>query len=186
MFRTIIQIVAALGALALLAGPIATPAAADDIRAGALQISAVWARATPKGASIGGGYFKITNTGNTPDRLIGGTSPVSEKFEIHEMSMDNGVMKMRPVTAGIEIKPGQTVELKPGGFHVMLVGLKQQLAQGQHFKATLIFEKAGKVDVDFAIVGIGAMNADGGSTQGSHGGMSGMPSMPGMGDTKMK
>jgi len=176
MFWKILFTFALFGALAATAG-------AEDIKVGDLQISTAWARATPKGAAIGGGYLKITNTGNSPDRLIGGASPVSDKFELHEMSMDNGVMKMRPVAGGIEIKPGETVELKPGGFHIMLVGLKLQLAQGQHFKATLMFEKAGKVDVDFAIAGIGAMNADGGSMQGSQGGMSGMP---GMGNMKMK
>ena len=69
------------------------------------------------------------------------------------MKMDNGVMKMRPVEGGLEIKPGQTVQLDPGGYHVMLMGLKQPLKEGEHFKATLEFEKAGKVDVDFTIAG---------------------------------
>jgi copper(I)-binding protein len=71
-------------------------------------------------------------------------------------------MKMRPVAGGLEIKPGQTVELKPGGYHVMFVGLKQQLTQGQHFNVTLEFAKAGKVDVDFAIEGLGAVHGGGG------------------------
>jgi hypothetical protein len=83
------------------------------------------------------------------------------------------------VTGGLEIKPGQTVELKPGGYHVMLMGLKEQLTQGQHFKATLEFAKAGKVDVDFAIEGVGAQT-------GSMPGMSGDHAMPGMGGMKMK
>ena len=74
------------------------------------------------------------------------------------MKMDNGVMKMRPVAGGLEIKPGQTVKLDPGGYHVMFMGLKQQLKEGEHFKATLDFAKAGKVDVDFTIEGIGAMS----------------------------
>jgi copper(I)-binding protein len=72
------------------------------------------------------------------------------------MSMDNGVMKMRPIAKGLEIMPGQTVEFKPGGYHVMFVGLKKQLTQGEHVKATLQFEKAGKVDVDFTVESIGA------------------------------
>ena len=75
--------------------------------------------------------------------------------------MDNGVMKMRPVEGGLEIKPGQTVKLDPGGYHVMLMGLKQQLKEGEHFKATLEFAKAGKVDVDFTIEGMGAMSIGG-------------------------
>jgi copper(I)-binding protein len=139
---------------ALLAG--AAPVSAGDVMAGPLKISAAWARATPKGASIGGGYLTITNTGSTPDTFVGGSTPISGKLEIHEMSMANGVMKMRPVSGGIVIKPGETITLKPGGYHLMFVGLKQQLQQHGQFKATLEFEKAGKVDVDFSIAGIGA------------------------------
>ena len=82
-------------------------AQAEDVTVGSSKLTAAWARATPKGATVGGGYFTITNTGNAADRLVGGTSDVSNRFEIHEMSMDKGVMKMREVTSGIEIKPGQ-------------------------------------------------------------------------------
>jgi copper(I)-binding protein len=149
-------------------------AAADDIKVGALQLSAPWARATPKGAAVGGGYLKITNTGTAQDRLVGGTTSISGRLEVHEMSMSGNTMKMRQLTNGLEIKPGATVELKPGGVHIMFVGLKQQLQQGQHFKATLQFEKAGNVDVDFSIAGIGATNAGAGhdAMPGmSHGGM---------------
>jgi periplasmic copper chaperone A len=145
----------ALTVAAFLAAWAAVPAQAEDVTVGSLKISAAWARATPKGASIGGGYMKITNSGAAPDRLVGGSIDAANRFEVHEMSMDNGVMKMRPVSKGLEIKPGQTVELKPGGYHVMFVGLKQQLKQGDHFNAQLMFEKAGKVDVDFAVEGIG-------------------------------
>lgn len=141
---------------AVFAALLALPAHAEDVTIGALKISAPWARATPKGAVVGGGYLTITNTGNSPDRLVSGTTDVSRRFELHEMSLDNGVMKMRGVGQGVEIKPGEKVEFKPGGYHVMFMGLKQQLVQGQHFKATLQFEKAGKVDVEFAIEGIGA------------------------------
>jgi copper(I)-binding protein len=155
-------------------------AGADDVKVGALQISAPWARATPKGASIGGGYLKITNTGALPDRLIGGSTPISGKIEIHEMSAaPGGVMKMRELSGGLEIQPGQTVELKPGGAHMMFVGLKQQLSQGGHFQATLQFEKAGKVEVDFSIAGIGATTAAGNAPG------SGMPGGD-MGGMKMK
>jgi len=97
----------------------------------------------------------------TPDRLVSGSTDVSSRFEIHEMSMDNGVMKMRPVAQGIEIKPVQTIELKPGSYHVMFVGLKKPLAQGEPVKATLVFEKAGKVDVTFTVEGIGAQTGGG-------------------------
>jgi periplasmic copper chaperone A len=145
---------------------------ADDVKVGSLDISTPWARATPKGAPIGGGYLKITNAGTTADRLLGGSATISGKLEVHQMSMSGGVMKMRPVSGGVEIKPGETVELKPGGMHIMFVGLKQQLQQGQHFKATLQFEKAGTVDVDFSVAGIGATSA-GGSDHIPHG-MGGM------------
>jgi copper(I)-binding protein len=161
MIRTFYSIAAA----ALIFATLAVPANAEDVTAGALKISEPWARATPKGASVGGGYMKIINTGSTPDRLVGGATDIASRLEVHEMSMDKGVMKMRMLPSGIEIKPGQTIEFKPGGYHVMFMGLKQQLVQGQHFKATLQFEKAGKVDVDFDISGIGA------SAPGMSGGM---------------
>jgi periplasmic copper chaperone A len=141
---------------AIVAAWAAIPAQAEDVTVGSLKISAPWARATPKGASVGGGYMKITNTGTAPDRLVGGSTDIASRFEIHEMKMDGSVMKMRPVTGGLEIKPGQTVTLDPSGYHVMFVGLKEQLMQGNHFKATLEFAKAGKVDVDFSVASIGA------------------------------
>jgi len=160
MIRTII-----LGTALAIA--IARPATAADVTAGDLKIFAPWARATPKGASVGGGYLSITNSGDSSDRLVGGSTDVSKGFEIHSTQMENSVMKMRPVTGGLEIKPGQTIELKPGGYHVMFVGLKHGLKQGDHFGATLRFEKAGKVDVDFTVEGIGATH--GGGMQMQHG-----------------
>ena len=112
-------------------------ARADDVMVGTLKLTAAWARATPKGATVGGGYFTITNTGSAADRLVGGASDVSNRFEIHEMSMDKGVMKMREITSGIEIKPGQTIRFEPSGHYIMFVGLKQPLKEGDHIKATL-------------------------------------------------
>jgi copper(I)-binding protein len=141
--------------LAFLLALWAPDAQAKDIHAGSLEIGAPWSRATPKGASVGAGYLTIKNTGTAPDRLIGGTSDVAEEIELHEMRMDNGIMRMRQVKGGLEIKPGETVEFKPGGAHLMLVGLKKPLKEGDHIKATLEFEKAGKVEVDFDVSGIG-------------------------------
>jgi copper(I)-binding protein len=162
---------------AMFAAWAAMPAQAEDVTVGSLKISAPWARATPKGASVGGGYMKITNTGTASDRLVGGSTDISRRFEIHEMKMDGSVMKMRPVAGGLDIKPGQTVTLDPSGYHVMFVGLKKQLLKGDHFKATLEFAKAGKVDVDFSVAGIGAKTG-------------GADAMPGMqmhdGNMKMK
>jgi periplasmic copper chaperone A len=160
--------------IAALCAVLATsPALAHDYTFGSLKIDHPWARATPKGASVGGGYMKITNTGTAPDRLVGGTTDIAKSFEVHEMKMDGGVMKMREIAGGLEIKPGQTVTLDPSGYHVMFVGLKDQLKQGSRFKATLEFAKAGKVDVDFVVESIGA------KTGGDH-------AMPDMGGMKMK
>ncbi len=143
---------------ASIAATFTLPAQAEDVTVGSLKIHAPWARATPKGASIGGGYMAVTNTGKAPDRLVGGSTDISKSFEVHEMSMDKGIMKMRQLVNGLEIKPGQTVTFKPGSYHVMFMGLKHQLMKGQHFNVTLQFEKAGKVDVDFVVGGIGAQS----------------------------
>jgi copper(I)-binding protein len=148
--------------MALLAALLTMPAHADVVTAGSLKISASWARATPKGAAVGGGYMTVTNFGAAPDRLIGGVTDIADRFEIHEMSMSHGVMKMRLLPKGLEIKPGETITFKPGGYHVMFTGLKHQLMQGQHFKATLEFEKAGKVNVDFTVEGLAAQAPGGG------------------------
>ena len=141
----------------------ATAVSAHEYKAGSLEIKHPWSRATPKGATVAGGYLKIVNTGTTPDRLIGGSTVAAGKFEIHEMSMDNGVMKMRLLPNGIEIKPGQTVEFKPGSYHLMFVGLKEPFEKGKRVKGTLQFEKAGKVDVEYAVEAAGStpgMNHD--------------------------
>ena len=154
----------------------ALPAAAHDYKLGALEIGQPWARATPPTAPTGGGYLSVKNTGTTPDRLIGGSTAVSKGFEIHEMTMDKGVMKMRMMPNGLEIKPGETVTFKPSGYHLMFTGLKSQLSKGEHVDATLKFEKAGEVKVQFDVAGIGAMSADGSKPAGEGGGHD----MPGM------
>ena len=168
-----------------LAGPFAaalilTAAQAQDTSAdyklGSLQISLPWSRATPKGATVAGAYLKITNNGTTADRLVSGSSPVAGRFQVHEMTMDNGVMKMRPLKGGLEIKPGQSVELKPGSYHIMLLDLKQPLQKGEHVKGTLTFEKAGSVDVDYTVVGVGETAGAASSAPSSHD-MHGMPGM---------
>jgi periplasmic copper chaperone A len=145
-----------LAILLALCATLIAPAAAHEYNIGSLHIGHPWSRATPKGATIGAGYLKITNNGTTPDRLIGGSSDAAKSFELHVMSMENGVMKMRPVEGGIEIKPGETVEFKPESYHVMFVGLKEPLVQGHRVKATLDFAKAGKVAVEFVVESVGA------------------------------
>jgi len=146
--------IVAAGVIALSSG-----AHAYDYKVGALEIDHPWSRAVPKGATVAAGYVTIRNTGTEPDRLLSGSTPVAGKFEIHEMSMDKGVMRMRPLPGGLEIKPGQTVELKPQSFHIMMTGLRQPIEKGKPFKGALVFEKAGAVDVDFAVEGVGATPA---------------------------
>jgi copper(I)-binding protein len=140
-------------------------AQAAEFTVGNLQIANPWTRATPKGSTVAGGYLVITNKGTAPDRLVGGSAAVASRFEVHRMAMENGVMIMRPVEGGLEIKPGESVELKPGSFHVMLMGLKQPLEKGQHVKGTLEFEKAGKVNIEYAVEAIGATPAAKGGHQ---------------------
>jgi len=132
----------------------AAPKAA--IRAGALLIEAPWTRATPAGAKVAGGYMTIVNTGSAPDRLIGGTFPVAARFEVHEMAVNGGVMTMRELATGLEIPAGGKVELKPGGLHVMFMDLRQPLRQGEPIKGTLVFEKAGTVEIEYTVAPIGA------------------------------
>jgi len=134
---------------------IATSAQAQEYKVGPLVIDQPWTRATPKSATVAGGYLKITNTGSTPDRLTGGSADVARKFEVHQMSMDGGVMKMRELTGGLEIPPGATVELKPGSYHIMMMNLSRPLSKGDTVKGSLTCEKAGKVDAEFAVEAIG-------------------------------
>jgi periplasmic copper chaperone A len=131
-------------------------AGAADYDVGSIHISQPWARATPKGATSAAAYMTVTNNGKTPDRVNCVSSDASAECQIHSMTMDNGVMVMRPVEGGLEIKPGETVTLKPGGFHMMLLNLKHSLEQGNSLQATLKFDSAGTIQVDYPIAAIGA------------------------------
>jgi periplasmic copper chaperone A len=131
-------------------------AAAKDYQAGSLHIETPWARATPKGAQIGGGYVVIKNEGKDADTLVGASFAKASRTEMHQMKMDNGIMEMRPVKDGIEIAPGATVTLDPSGYHFMFLGLKEPLKQGDLVAGTLVFKKAGTVAIEFSVEGIGA------------------------------
>ena len=144
-----------LALLALLV--IAAPAAAHDYKLGALEIGNPWARATPQTAPTGGGYLTVKNTGTEPDRLLSVSSPAASAVQVHEMKMDGSIMRMREVDHPLEIKPGQTVTLAPGGLHLMMMGLKAPLKQGEKVPLTLAFEKAGKIDVELDVEAMGAM-----------------------------
>lgn len=132
------------------------PVLAHEFKIGAIEIEHPWSRATPPGAKVGGGYLTITNDGATADRLIAATAEVAERAEIHEMAVKDGIMTMRPVSGGVEIPAGGSVQLSPGGFHLMLIGLKSPLKKGESFKGTLTFASAGTVPVTFAVDSIAA------------------------------
>ena len=127
----------------------------NSVKAGDLTIAAAYTRQPPDGARVAGGFLKITNSGKESDRLVGGSTPFAKSLEVHEMAVVDGVMKMRELAKGIEIKPGETVELKPGGLHVMFMNITQRPKTGETVKVTLKFEKAGEVTIDMSVVAAG-------------------------------
>jgi copper(I)-binding protein len=143
-------------ALAASLAAIAFSAHARDYKIGAIEIKNPWTRATAPTAPSGGGFLVITNTGTTPDRLIAAKSSAAGKVEIHEMKMDGNVMRMREVEKGIEIPPGGSVELKPGGYHIMFMGLRAPFEKDTNVPATLVFEKAGSINVELSVMPLGA------------------------------
>jgi copper(I)-binding protein len=169
----------ALAILTVLAGSagfyanMACRAAAADYDVGSIHISQPWSRATPKGASSGAGYMTLTNRGSAPDKVSCVSDDASAQCQIHSMTMDGGVMKMRPVEDGLEIKPGESVTLKPGGNHMMFLSLKHPLEQGQTVKVRLKFDHAGTIELDYPVLAIGAP-APGASAAGSMDSGSGM------------
>lgn len=114
----------------------------DDI-----EIQAPWIRATAPAAKVGGGYFSIINNSTQEDRLLGATSQIADRVEIHYMEMTDGIMKMRPIPEGLVIPAGQKIELAPGGYHLMLIGLKQPVKQNDTVAVALKFEKAGIINI---------------------------------------
>jgi copper(I)-binding protein len=131
----------AVGALLWAAGTVA-----GETRSPAIDVHHPWARPTVSGQQAGGGFLRIDNRTGVADRLLSARSPAAERVELHAMSMDGDVMRMRQID-GIDLPPGQSVELKPGGLHLMFMGLKQPLKAGARFSLTLRFEKAGEVPV---------------------------------------
>jgi len=108
-------------------------------------------RATPPAAKVGAGYLALVNGGTAADRLVAASSPAAGRVEIHEMRMDGNVMRMRELAQGLALPPGATVELKPGGFHLMFMELKAPLAVGANVPVTLVFERAGKVEIELKV-----------------------------------
>jgi len=141
----------AAAAATLLVSSLVGPAFAHDFRVGSLELKHPWSAKAPPVAPVLGGYLIIVNTGTEGDRLVGGSTAVAERLELHESSLVDGVARMRPAQEGIAIPAGDTIALEPGGAHIMLVNPKQRPAEGEKFKATLQFEKAGPVEVDFVV-----------------------------------
>ena len=145
----------AAGVLVLALAPVfATPAPAHEShKLGDIVIEQPWARATP--VKVGGAYMTLRNNGAVADRLVKVASPLAEKAEIHETKIDGGMAMMRPVGT-VELKPRNSVQLKPGGLHVMLMGLQRPLKEGERIKLVLTFERAGTIEVEARVEKAGA------------------------------
>jgi periplasmic copper chaperone A len=165
---------------ALLIGFVA-PALAQETSNTSIAVEQPWARATPVGAKTGAVYMTLDNKSSTADRLTGASSDVADKLQIHEMKVENGVMKMRELAGGLPIPAGGSVVLKPGSYHVMLIGLKKPLSVGEQLPLTLTFEKAGNILVTVPVQAMGATQNKGGM-----GGMQDNNSGGGMGYMEMK
>jgi uncharacterized protein YcnI len=154
-----------------------SPSAADagSAKIGALAIEGAWTRATAQGAKVGAGYLTIRNTGATTDTLVSVETPVAGSGEIHDMTMtDDGVMKMRRLADGLEIPAGGSVELKPGGKHLMLMDLKQPLVEGNRVPVTLTFKSGATAIVELPVRALGATGHEGhGADKGNGAGKAG-------------
>lgn len=130
-------------------------APAHDYQLRTLYIDHPFARATPPGARSGGVFLSVENKGDSADRLLRVSTPVAGTAELHQMVLDAGVMRMRAI-AGLDVKPGDRLVLQPGGYHVMLMNLKQPLQAGENFPLTLSFEKAGSIEVNVVVESMSA------------------------------
>jgi hypothetical protein len=125
---------------------------AHETKIGNLVISHPWSRQSPMAADVAAGFFSITNNGKEDDRLIKATAEITLKVQLHDMKLENDVMKMIELPEGIPVPAGKTVELKPKSLHVMFLDLKNPVMEGEEIKGTLVFEKAGTVEVEFEVM----------------------------------
>ena len=132
---------------------------AHDIRLGDLSFSGAFTRAMPSSAKTGGGYVTITNKGTESDRLVSASSPAAPMVQIHEMKMEGDVMRIGELPDGIEIPPGETVTLAPGGAHIMFMNVPEPFAEGDEVAVTLTFQKSGRIDLVFDVQPVGATEA---------------------------
>jgi len=151
MIRSLFVRLAALGFLLFVPNALT----AHEYTLGTLTIGHPWARATPAGAPVAGAFLSVENKSDTPDRLVQVSVEGASKTEIHQMLVEDGMMKMRPMANGLDVPPGMKVELKPGSYHLMLMGLAAPLVEGQKVKGVLTFEKAGTIEVEFKVEAIG-------------------------------
>ncbi len=140
---------------------ITVPAFAGDYTLGKLELDQPWTRATPPGAKAAGGFVTIVNGGEEGDRLVSAEAAFAGRVELHTMDMTDGVMKMRHLPDGIPVPAGETVNLAPGGLHVMFMELKKPIAEGAPVSVTLTFEKAGSIEVEMSVVKPGAPAPEG-------------------------
>jgi copper(I)-binding protein len=145
----------ALAFTALLALTSVRSSSAHEYTLAGIKVVHPWTRATPPGATTAVAYLKLANSGSAPIRLIGGSTPVAQRVEIHSMSMDGGVMRMRPMP-GLDIAPGTTLELKAGGLHLMLVGLNRQLMPEEMVPLSLMFADGTKISIELYVEEMGA------------------------------
>src|SRR5215831_19377113 len=155
MFRLFLAL--AIAMLFLLSGA----AAAEDVKAGPISVKDAWSRATPEGADVGVGYLTITNDGDAPDRLVSAEAEFAGQAEIHQMKMESDVMLMRPVPDGVIIPAKGTVAFSPDSYHLMFMGLKGPLKEGDTVAGSLTFKHAGKVEVTFHVESMGADGPEG-------------------------
>ncbi|MCC7017392.1 MAG: copper chaperone PCu(A)C [Rhodospirillales bacterium] len=143
------------------AGIAALPRAEAHVyETGPVVVSHPWARASAPTARNGAAYLRIESAPGSKDRLIGARSPVAETVEVHETTVTDGIARMRRVPE-IRIAPGHPIDLAPGGMHMMLIGLKSPLKEGDLFPLILTFEEAGDVQVDVIVESPGAMGPHG-------------------------
>lgn len=145
-------------------------AQAHEFKVGDLVIDHPWTKATLPNQPVAGGFMTITNNGDTPDRLVSTTASFAGEVQVHQMAVENDVMKMRQLPDGLEIPAHGTVELQPGGYHLMFMELDGPVKAGEMYKATLSFENAGSVEVEFKAEDMKAQAGDHGGEMG-HGEM---------------
>ncbi|HEV3241245.1 MAG TPA: copper chaperone PCu(A)C [Casimicrobiaceae bacterium] len=146
--------------LTVAAGLVVRPAlAAHEYRPDSLRIDHPFARATPPGARVGGVFLTVDNFGNTADRLVRASTPIAAGVALHQMALEGGLMKMRAVPS-VEVMPGGRLELRPNGYHLMLLDLKQPLKAGERFPLSLTFEHAGTILISVWVEDLGAASGE--------------------------